>query len=476
MVVGDIPDPADLLVVGGGPGGYASAIAAAQSGRNVTLVDRGDWNGLGGTCLQVGCIPSKALIELGRCAAEVRTTPGITVGDPSIDLAAFQRHRENIVGKLSQGVARLMEHYGVETIEGELRFTGPRRAVVTTQDRPKHIEFKDVVIAVGASPVALPDLPFDGERVLDSAGLLALETLPSSVCIVGGGYIGLELGTALTKLGSTVTIVEASDCLASGFEDDAVRPVRRSLEALGATIMCGAVVRSVDDASVVVIRSDGDLITVPAERILVCVGRRPNTMSLGLEHLRVAVDSTGRLAVDDAGLAGPHVAAVGDVVDGPALAHKATAEAPAAIAALAGRRSSRTLREVPLVMFTDPEVAAVGLTVDQARAEGIDATTASAPFAAVGRALTLGQPQGFVRLVVDRADDTVVGAQIVGAHASDLIAETALAVEMAATVEDVALTIHAHPTLSEGVVEAAELAAGHPLHLLGRVNREMAGV
>jgi dihydrolipoamide dehydrogenase len=475
MVVGDIPDPADLLVVGGGPGGYATAIAGAQSGRNVTLVDRGEWNGLGGSCLHVGCIPSKALIELARNAVDAGATPGLDVGPLSIDLVAFQRHRETIVGGLAHGVAGLMKHYGVETVQGELRFTGARRVVVTrSDDRPRHIEFADVVIAVGARPVELPSMPFDGDRVLDSAGLLALETVPASLCVVGGGYIGLELGTALAKLGTKVTIVEATDDIASGFGPDTARLVRRSLERIGATILTGAVVNSLDPECVIVDTGDGSMVNVPAERVLVCVGRRPNTDSLGLDLAGVALDVAGRVIVDDAGLALPHVAAVGDVVDGPALAHKATAEASAAVASLGGRRSSRTLGKVPLVMFTDPEVASVGMTPDEAKQEGIEVGTATAPFSAVGRALTLGHSEGYVRLVLDRADETVVGAQIIGAHASELIAEATLAIEMGATAEDLALTIHAHPTLSEGVSEAAELSAGRPLHLLGRIEHELA--
>ena len=245
MVVGDIPDPADLLVIGGGPGGYASAIAGAQSGRSVMLVDRDEWNGLGGSLPSRRVHPEQGTDRAGSKRRRTRERhPGLRVGDLSVDLAAFQRHREAIVGNLAQGVAGLMKHYGVETVQGELRFTGARRAVVTrTDDRPKHIEFTDVVIAVGARPVELPSVPFDGDRVLDSAGLLALETVPASLCVIGGGYIGLELGTALAKLGSKVTIVEATDDLASGFGADTARLVRRSLERIGATILSGAVVR-----------------------------------------------------------------------------------------------------------------------------------------------------------------------------------------------------------------------------------------
>jgi dihydrolipoyl dehydrogenase len=467
MVVGDIPDPADLLVVGGGPGGYASAIAAAQAGRSVTLVDRNDWRGLGGTCLQVGCIPSKALIELGHRAHQVRdgATPGLSVDALTIDLDAFQAHKDSIVARLAGGVRELMTHYSVTTLEGELRFTAARRAVVSGADRPKHIEFNDVVLAVGARPIALAEVPYDGLRVLDSAGVLGLSTLPASVCVVGGGYVGLELGTAMAKLGSVVAIVEAADRIGAGFEERLMRPVIQSLGRLGVTVVTKATVGELGPTHLSVSTQDAGDHAIAAERVVVCVGRRPNTDGLGLEHLGVAVHPSGHVTVDDAGIAAPHVAAIGDVVDGPALAHKATAEASAAVAALCRQPASRSFRWVPQVMFTDPEVAVTGLTRREASEQGIDAQEVSVPVSALGRAQTLDQTHGIVRIVFDRSDDTVVGAHIVGPHASELIAEATLAVEMGTTVEDLALTIHAHPTLSEGISEAAELAAGHPLHI-----------
>jgi dihydrolipoamide dehydrogenase len=467
MVVGDIPEPADLLVVGGGPGGYASAIAAAQAGRSVTLVDRNDWSGLGGTCLQVGCIPSKALIELGHRAVQVRhgATPGLTVDTLSVDLAAFQTHKDSIVARLAGGVRELMTHYAVATLEGELRFTAARRAVVSGAGRPTHIEFNDVVLAVGARPIELAELPFDGSRVLDSAGVLGLSALPASVCIVGGGYIGLELGTAMAQLGSTVTIIEAADRIGAGFEERLMRPVIQSLSRLGVEVLTEATVEELGPTHLrVSTRSAGDH-EVVAERVVVCVGRQPNTDGLGLEHLGVALLPSGHVIVDDAGIAAPHVAAIGDIVDGPALAHKATAEASAAVAALGRRPASRSFRWVPQVMFTHPEVAVTGLTRSDASEQGIDAKEVSVPVSALGRAQTLDQAQGFMRIVFDGADGTIVGAHIVGPHASELIAEVTLAVEMGSTVEDLALTIHPHPTLSEGISEAAELAAGHPLHI-----------
>jgi dihydrolipoamide dehydrogenase len=467
MVVGDIPDPADLLIVGGGPGGYASAIAAAQAGRSVTLVDRNDWRGLGGTCLHVGCIPSKALIELAHRVVQVRdgATPGLTVDSLSIDLGAFQAHKDSIVARLAGGVRELMTHYSVDTLEGELRFTAARRAVVSGADRARHIEFNDVVLAVGARPVALAGLPFDGSRVVDSAGVLALSTLPASVCIVGGGYIGLELGTALAKLGSAVTIVEAADRIGAGFEERLMRPVIQSLRRLGVEVLTEATVGELGPTHLSVSTQDAGDHEIAAERVVVCVGRRPNTDGLGLEHLGVALHPSGHVIVDDAGIAAPHVAAIGDVVDGPALAHKATAEASAAVTALSRQPASRSFRRVPQVMFTDPEVAVTGLSRRDAADQGVDAEEVTIPVSALGRAHTLGQTEGFVRILFDRSDGSVVGAQIAGPHASELIAEATLAVEMGATVEDLALTIHAHPTLSEGISEAAELATGHPLHI-----------
>lgn len=468
MVVGDVPEPADLLVVGGGPGGYAAAIAAAQLGRSVMLVDRNDWDGLGGTCLHVGCIPSKTLIHLSEAVASslLTPTPGLNVGNVEVDMSAFQGHKNAVIGRLSRGLNSLMRHYGIETVTGELRFTGARRAVVTTTERPKHLEFNDVVVAVGSRPAELAASgPFDGERILDSAGLLALDTLPASVCVIGGGYIGLELGTALAKLGTKVTVVEAMERVAVAYEADVSRVVMRSLERLGVELLLGAVVTGVDDSHVVVRTASGEEHRVAAERVVVAVGRDPNTDGLGLERLGVALDDRGLVRVSDSLIAESHVAAIGDIVAGPALAHKATAEAAVAVGALGGQRVAFTPRAIPVVMFTDPEVATTGLTAAEAESDGMDVLTGAFPFAALGRAATLDRTEGFVRIVTERGEGAIVGVQIVGAQASELIAEATLAVEMGVTLEDLALTIHAHPTLSEGLSEVAKLTLGHPVHV-----------
>lgn len=463
MIVGTVPTQVDLLVVGGGPGGYTAAMHAARAGRSVTLVDRDDWGGLGGCCLHVGCIPSKALIELAE--AHHRSANGLVAGLPAaagaVDLAAFQDGKTQMLGDLAGGVAGLMRQHGVTVARGSLRFTAAGRAVVTTDDgeQPQHIEFTDAIIATGSRPVrSVGGLEVDHDRILDSSSALGLQALPSSLAVVGAGYIGLELGTAFAKLGVAVTIVEALDTLLPTLDRDVTRLVERSLKSLGITLELGALAEGIDDDALVVRAADGEERRVAAERVLVAVGRTPNTDGLGLEYVEVRTDAAGRIEVDDGLRAAPAITAIGDVVAGPALAHKATAEARVAVATATGRPARRIAHNVPEVMFTDPEVAVTGDSVPAAKARGLDVTSVSYKMGALGRAATLARRDGFFKLIVDRGDGTVVGAQVVGAHASELIAEINLAIEMGATVEDVALTVHAHPTLAEGWLEAAELA------------------
>ena len=469
MIVGDMPDPADLLVVGGGPGGYVAAIRAAQLGRRVVLVDRDEWGGPGGACLHVGCIPSKALIELGATVARLAngTQAGVVAREVRADLAAFQAGQRTMIAGLANGVAGLLRRHKVEVRTGELRFTAPRRAVVSRGDGVTHLEFTDAVIATGSRPLPLPDGPaVDGVRVLDSAGLLALDERPASLCVVGGGYVGLELGTAFAKLGTRVTVVEARDRLGAAFEPDVMAVVERSLRALGVTVLPASQVVGVDDGHVVVRARDGSERRVEAELVGVTAGRRPNTEGLGLETLGVELRPDGRIGVDATCRAAPHVAAVGDVTPGPALAHKATAEAVVAAEVLSGRPAVFAPEAIPVAMFTDPEVAVTGLTAEQAGARG-PVVARCFPVAALGRAASLGARAGFVRLVARADDGALLGAQLVGPHASELIAEATLAVEMGATLTDLAMTIHAHPTLSEGLKEAAQLGLGQPIHVPG---------
>jgi dihydrolipoamide dehydrogenase len=469
MVVGEFADAVDLLVLGGGPGGYAAAIRAAQLGRKVTLVERAGAAGLGGVCLQVGCIPSKALIELADAAQRTRDlhAAGLSADGVGVSLERFQAWRGELCAGLAQGVGRLLDAGEVRVVHGEARFNrADRVAVHTPEDRVVFFEFEHAIVATGSRPIELPGLPFDGERVLDSTGALALTAVPDSVAVVGAGYIGLELGTALAKLGARVTVVEALDRVLPTVEESLTAPVLDRLRALGVDLRLETTGQRLDDGSLVVEGAGGED-RVEAERVIVAVGRLPNTDDLGLAEAGVLVGPDGLIAVGEDMRATERIAAVGDVVAGPALAHKATAEAAVAAEALSGQPAAFDAQVIPIVIFTDPEIGSVGLSEAQAREAGLDPVVATFPLAASGRAGTLGVREGFTRIVADAATDRVVGVHVVGPHASELVAGGALAIELMASPGDVAATIHPHPTLSEGVHEAAALALGHPIHVSG---------
>ncbi len=471
MVVGEFADSVDLLVLGGGPGGYAAAIRAAQLGREVTLVERAGPAGLGGVCLQVGCIPSKALIELADAAHhthEMRDA-GLDAEGVSVSLERFQAWRGELCSGLARGVGALLAAGGVRVVHGEARFNrADRVAVRTPEDGVVFFEFEHAIVATGSRPVALPGLPFDGQRVLDSTGALALTAVPASVAVVGAGYIGLELGTALAKLGARVTVVEALDRVLPTVDAALTAPVLRRLEALGIDLRLRSSAQGLKDDALVVAGPDGEE-RIEADRVVVAVGRIPNTDDLGLVEAGVRVGADGLIEVGEDMRANERIAAVGDVVAGPALAHKATAEAAVAAEALSGRPAAFDAQAIPVVIFSDPEIGSVGLSEAQARDAGLDPVVASFPLAASGRAGTLRARDGFTQIVADAATDRVVGVHVVGPHASELVAGGALAIELMAAPGDVAATIHPHPTLSEGLREAAELLLGHPLHVaLGR--------
>lgn len=459
MAVGEIAEPVDVLVVGAGPGGYVAALRAAELGRKVTLVDRGGTEGgTGGVCLRVGCIPSKALIELAeRChqTDDLRRF-GVKTDTSAIDLAAFQEHKDAIVGRLTGAVDALLDRRSVRRITGDLHFVRPDRAAVAHGDGSgTFLEFSHAVVATGSRPRVHPHLPLDGRRVLGSTDVLALTSVPPSVAVVGGGIVGLELGTALAKLGSAVTIVEVEDRVLPTLDPSVARPVAKRLGELGITLILSAEAVDLDAHDLSVRGASGER-RVPADRVLVAIGRVPNTDDLGLAHLGIGAGPGGLLPVDEHRMASPTVAAIGDVTAGPALAHKASAEAVVAAERLCGLPAAFDPMVVPVVAFTDPEVAVVGLSESEARRQGVDVAVGTVPVSANSRAAVLGASAGFTRLVVDRATDRLVGAQLVGPHASELVAEAALAVEMTASPSDLADTIHAHPTLSEGIRVAAE--------------------
>jgi dihydrolipoamide dehydrogenase len=450
VVVGEVATRADVVVIGGGPGGYAAALRLAAGGRDVTLIER---DAVGGTCLNVGCIPSKALLH----AADLAHLPART-GDTGVavrtevDMGAVRDHLEAVVGRLTGGVRQLLDAAGVTTMSGTARFSRPDRLAVEHGEEVSHVEFADAVLATGSRPVELPDLPADGERVLDSTGALALRELPHRMLVVGGGYIGVELATAFAKLGSSVTVVEATDRLLPGLPASLARVVHQGLTGLGVEVLVGTT-------------ADGVIEDRSPDRVVVAVGRRPASDGLGLERPGVAIDDRGHVVVDPARRAARHVWAIGDLTPGPALAHKATAEAAVAAASILGDRAAAfDPAVIPAVVFSDPEVATVGATLDEARTHDPDARSFRFPLGASGRAVTLDRTAGFVELVADGAG-TIVGGHLAGPEVAELSGEIALAIELAATVTDVAETIHTHPTISESVLEAALGLDGRPLHV-----------
>ena len=481
MVVGEVAIGADLLVIGGGPGGYAAALRGAAAGRSVTLVER---DRIGGVCLNVGCIPSKALIHVADTAALPAESAGIGVDlSASVDLDRAQAWISAVVGRLTGGVDQLLREAGVTVATGTARFATARRVAVTRGDDATFYEFKSLILATGSRPVELAALPFDGQTVLDSTAALALRRVPPRLTVVGGGYIGVELGGAWAKLGADVTIVELADQLLPGMPTGLARTLERALRSRGVTIHLGTKVLGTEGDELVVegpagearlpIRRSSVAPPVPQERrfddgdgvVVVAVGRRPNTDSLGLAGAGVPLDGDGRVVVGPDRRAAADVYAVGDLTPGPALAHKATAEAEVAVTAAGGRRAAFDPAAIPAVVYSDPQIATVGLTADQAGGAGADPATFRFPLAASGRALALARPEGFVEIVADRGAGTVLGVHMVGAGVAELAAEASLAIEMGATVEDLALTIAPHPTLSEAIAEAAMGAAGRPLHV-----------
>lgn len=453
MVVGEVARPVQTLVIGGGPGGYTAAARAAELGQEVVLVEAG---ALGGVCLNVGCIPSKALITAARDVERMTAASqwGISA-QPVVDFAVTQAWKQGIVDDLTGGVRRLLS--GVEIATGFARFLDPQRVAVESDEGVAHFRFDSAILAPGSRPVTLPDLPIDGQRVLDSTGALALTAVPASLAVVGGGYIGVELGIAYAKLGARVTIVEALDRLLPGFDPDLVREVERSAERLGIAVRTRTQAVKVDDDGLVV-QSEQATGHVPAERVLVAVGRRPNTDDLQLEQAGLTPTATGHLEVDEQRrTAVPHLYAIGDITPGPALAHKAMAEGRVAAEVIAGRPAAFD-QVVPLIAFADPELASVGLTEAEAREEGYEVVVGRASFRANGRAATLNERRGLVKLVADADTQTILGLHLAGPDASDLIGEATLAVETAARLDDLAATVHPHPTLSEPLADAATAA------------------
>jgi dihydrolipoamide dehydrogenase len=458
MVMGDLLREVDVVVLGGGPGGYSAAFRAAELGLETVVVDAGAR--LGGACLFEGCIPSKALLHVAAVleAAERAKEFGVEFGEPKLALDALRRWKsERVVGRLARGLAGVARGKGVEVVGGRGVFEDARTLRVGG-DEPQAIRFKHAIVATGSAPAPLPGVALESARVLDSTAALDLPEVPARLLVVGGGYIGLELGQVYAALGSEVTLVEMTDGLLPGVDRDLVTPLARRCERQFARILLGTKVVGLREAEGgIEARFEAAGAPETFDRVLVAVGRRPLSDGLGLETTEAVTDARGFVVVDDRGrTADPHLFAVGDVTGEPMLAHRAMRQGKVAAEVIAGRPAAFDNVAVPAVVFTDPEVAWCGLTETRAAAEGREVKVARFPWAASGRAATLGRSDGLTKLVADPATGRVLGVGLAGPGAGELVAEAALAVEAALTAEDLAVTIHAHPTLAESLMEAAE--------------------
>lgn len=463
--------PRKVVVLGAGPAGYVCAIRLAQLGQQVTVVEK---EFLGGTCLNVGCIPSKAMIAAGSLLHRLgeMSAMGITAKDVKLDVAKLVEWKSGVVAKLTGGVGGLLKSHKVEVVMGTGKITGKTTVAVTTKDGVKTLTCDDIVIATGSIPIEIPGFAFDEDKVWSSTGALRPKKIPEHVVVIGGGYIGLELGMMYRKIGSKVTVLEATPGVLPGQERDCVKVIEKSLKKLGIDVLTETFAQGYEHKagkSYVRIRTKAGEDTIVCDQILSTVGRKPYSAGLGLESVGLAVDAKGFLAVDkQMRTKVPTIYAIGDIAGQPMLAHKGSKEGLVAAAVIAGQKDEYDARCVPAVIFTAPEMASVGLTEDQAREKGIAVKTGSFPFAASGRAMSLMETEGFVKVIADAKTDEVLGVHMVGPEVTELIAEATLAIEMGATAEDIARTIHAHPTLPEAFMEAAESVHGMAVHIYQR--------
>ncbi|RHW31128.1 dihydrolipoyl dehydrogenase [Neobacillus notoginsengisoli] len=468
MVVGDFPIETDTIVIGAGPGGYVAAIRAAQLGQKVTVVEKAT---VGGVCLNVGCIPSKALISAGHryVYAKHSEDMGVKAENVTLDFSKVQEFKAGVVKKLTGGVAGLLKGNKVDVVYGEAYFVDANTLKVMDETSSQTYTFKHAIVATGSRPIEIPAFKYT-KRVLDSTGALNLQELPGSIVVIGGGYIGTELGGAYAAFGTKVTILEGADEILNGFEKQMSALVKKNLKKKGAEVITKALAKGVEereDGVTVTYEVKGEEKKIEADYVFVMVGRRPNTDELGLEQAGVEMTDRGVIKIDKQCRTNvPNIYAIGDIVAGPPLAHKASYEAKIAAEAIAGLSSEIDYLAIPAVVFSDPELASVGYTEKQAKDEGIEVVAAKFPFAANGRALSLNESDGFMKLITRKEDGLLIGGQIAGAGASDMISEIGLAIEAGMTAEDVAMTIHAHPTLGEITMEAAEVAMGSPIHII----------
>jgi dihydrolipoamide dehydrogenase len=458
----------DLAVIGAGPGGYAAAFLAADKGLRVVMINAAELPG--GACLHVGCIPSKALLHVARLITDAHDAKsfGVQFGKPQVDVAALRGAEFKIVDTLARNLAELCKRRKVDYIKGRATFESSNTLRI---EGGSSVRFKHCVLATGSSPTRVPSLALDDPRVMDSTAALRHDDVPGSLLVVGGGYIGLELGTVYAALGSKVTVVELTDGLLPGVDRDLVRPLQTRLATQFEKIYLGTKVVKIEaTAKGIRAQLEGEEVTDKEpmfDRVLVAVGRKPNTRDLGLEKTKAKLDEKGFVRVDgQRRTEDPNIFAIGDIAGEPMLAHKAAHEGKVAVEAILGEPALCDWRAMPAVVFTDPEIAWCGLTETEARKQKREVKAARFPWAASGRAMTLGRTEGLTKLLVDPETDQILGVGVVGAGAGELIAEAVLAIETGTTARDLAMVVHPHPTLSESLGEAAEMLYGTATHLI----------
>ena len=455
---------ADLVVLGAGPGGYTAAFRAADLGKKVVLIER--YAALGGVCLNVGCIPSKALLHVAKVITEAEETEhqGVAFSKPTIEIEKLRTWKDSVVSKLTKGLTALAKQRKVEVMHGIGKFISPHLIQVETANGIKSVSFEHCIIAAGSSVTRIPDFPYDDPRLIDSTGALNLADVPKRMLIIGGGIIGLEMATVYDALGSSVSVVELMDQLIPGADADLVKPLHRRIQKRYEAIYLKTRVTRIeshDEGLRVTFTGEKSLEPQTYDRVLLAVGRRPNGRNIGAENAGIHVNERGFISVDEQLRTNvSHIFGIGDIIGEPMLAHKATHEGKLVAEIIAGHKVTFDARTIPSVAYTDPEIAWMGLTETEAKKQGIDYERASFPWAASGRAIAMGREEGMTKLLLDKSSRRILGAGMVGVNAGELIAEAVLALEMGADMQDIGLTIHPHPTLSETIFFASEIAEG----------------
>lgn len=455
----------EVVVLGSGPGGYTAAFRSADLGKKTVLIEKHD--SLGGVCLNVGCIPSKALLHVAQIINEAKSisSHGVVFGEPKLDIDQIRAFKQNTVNRLTKGLSMLANQRKVEVVKGYGKFTSANSILVESKDGSVvNVQFQNAIIAAGSSVAKIPSFPYDDPRIIDSTGALELSNIPERMLVIGGGIIGLEMATVYNALGSKISVVELMDSIIPGCDSDIIRPLAKKIESQYEKIYLKTKVTKIEA------KADGILVTFEGEnaptpqlyqKVLVAVGRRPNGHLIDADKAGVNINKAGFIEVDKQMRTNiPNIFAIGDIVGNPMLAHKAVHEGKIAAEVIAGHKVTFDAKTIPSVAYTDPEVAWMGLTETEAKAKGIEYDKASFPWAASGRSLSLGRSEGITKVLFDKNDHRILGAAIVGPNAGELIAETVLALEMGADLEDIGLTIHPHPTLSETICFAAEAGLG----------------